>query len=394
MLLCSDHGYTVRCLNTHLRDSHKLSSKERNPILQQYRHHILVNPNDVAMPPHGISPIPYLRVHENGFRCHDCGYLCISRKSIRMHCNRVHKWEVTKQDPAHWTQVRLQTFFNAGYERYFRVASAVAAAEEEDGEGVTTMTAGDIDPIKALLHEADQLDQEERKKLSIIDKKQLLVDLTPWLRKTRWPTYFAGQDLLLIAQMNRLPTKEEGSLKIVCRSIDRIFGHCRKGILDCIDRDWQLLLYWLNGHKEGKASTRPFSSYHISKTISKYVDYWKRFICYCLRAIQEEDQHGVEFLPSQLEALWEIYSMAELDKEDEEPLDTSIFNLSIQFIMQSDYASKKSALIHFTKVLELDGEKIGYRMPKTYTPILSGLIFCMRVLLFEHALPTESRDNL
>ena len=110
-----------------------------------------------------------------------------------MHCNRIHKWEVTKQDPVHWTQVRLQTFFNADYERYFMVASVVAAAEEEDRErGVTTATAGDIDPVKALLHEADQLDQEERKKLSIIDKKQLLVDLTPWLRKTRWPTYFAG----------------------------------------------------------------------------------------------------------------------------------------------------------------------------------------------------------
>ena len=60
VLLCSDHGYAVRCLNTHLRDSHKLSSKERNPILQQYQHHILVNPNDVTMPSHGISPIPYL----------------------------------------------------------------------------------------------------------------------------------------------------------------------------------------------------------------------------------------------------------------------------------------------------------------------------------------------
>ena len=87
---------------------------------------------------------------------------------------------MTKQDPVHWMQVRLQTFFNTGYERYFSIALAAAvAAGEEDREGVTTMTAGDIDPIKALLHEADQLDQEERKKLSIINKKQLLVDLTP-----------------------------------------------------------------------------------------------------------------------------------------------------------------------------------------------------------------------
>src|SRR5436309_15067206 len=86
--------------------------------------------------------------------------------------------------------------------------------------------------------------------------------------------------------------------------------------------------------------------------------------------------------------------MLELNEEDEALLDSQVFNLSIQFIMHSDYASKKSALIHFTHVLGLDDKKIGYRMPNTYTLFISGLIYCLRVLVLEHALPKECRDEL
>ena len=98
-------------------------------------------------------------------------------------------------------------------------------------------------------------------------------------------------------------------------------------------------------------------------------------------------------MKSQLEALQEIWAMVELDEEDEDLLDSRIFNLSIQFIMHSDYAEKKSALIHFTNVLGLDGKKIGFRMPNRYTPILAALIYCLRILLLEHAIPTDHRTN-
>ena len=86
--------------------------------------------------------------------------------------------------------------------------------------------------------------------------------------------------------------------------------------------------------------------------------------------------------------------MVELDEEDENLLDSRVFDLSIQFIMQSDFTSKRSALVHFTKVLGLDDRKIKYRMPNAYTSMLAGIIFCLRVLLLEHALPTRCRDDM
>ena len=170
--------------------------------------------------------------------------------------------------------------------------------------------------------------------------------------------------------MSQYPKKEESTLQLVCKSIDRIFQHCQDGVKDCIDRRWDLLRYWLSSHEESKATSKPFSIYYTKKTEDDYVRIWKRFICYCIRLLDQEDQHRAEFLDSQLEALQEIHAMLELNEEDEALLDSQVFNLSIQFIMHSDYASKKSALVHFTHVLGLDDKKIGYRMPNTYTLLL------------------------
>src|SRR6266480_1781661 len=181
-----------------------------------------------------------------------------------------------------------------------------------------------VNPVKTLLDEVDRLDQEERKKQCIIDEDQRLVDLTPWLRKTRWPIYFAGKDLVSIARMSYLPSREEESLKIVCKSIDRIFWRCTEGIQDCVSRDWELLLYWLGSYEENKASSKPFGTYYTKKTVKNYVNYWKRFVCYCLRLMHQDkdDQHGVQFLDLQLKVLHEIYAMVELDEEDENLLDS------------------------------------------------------------------------
>jgi len=102
----------------------------------------------------------------------------------------------------------------------------------------------------------------------------------------------------------------------------------------------------------------------------------------------------IQFLPDQEEILSELREMAESNEEDEETMDAKVLKVSALLIMHSDYAPRKSALVHFFGVLGYDARTKRWREPNTYTPILAGVQFCMRVLMLEYALPSEERNEL
>ena len=108
----------------------------------------------------------------------------------------------------------------------------------------------------------------------------------------------------------------------------------------------------------------------------------------------EEEEYGIQFLADQDEILYELREMAESEEEDEEMMDLKVLKVSALLIMHSDYAPQKSALVHFFGVLGYDTYMKRWREPNTYTPILAGVQFCMWVLLLEHALLSEDRDEL
>jgi hypothetical protein len=84
--------------------------------------------------------------------------------------------------------------------------------------------------------------------------------------------------------------------------------------------------------------------------------------------------------------------LAEED-EDEYGIDGMVLQVSMRFIMHSDYAARKSGLVHFLRVLGYDEHKKRWREPSTFTLILAGVQFCMRVLTLEHTLPLGERDE-
>ena len=174
-------------------------------------------------------------------------------------------------------------------------------------------------------------------------------------------------------------------------AIDRVFQQCRQNVQDCFDDGWTLLLSWLNSSKKDIYDPEPFSIYRFESTHKKYIDYWKRFFCYCLRILDEEDQHGAEFTDWQLESLQNLRGTVELDPEDKDKLDTCIFRLSASFLMQSDYDEKKPAFLHFCAILGINDKKNTFRLTNDYGQILAGLLYCTRLLLFSYAVPSSSR---
>jgi hypothetical protein len=108
--------------------------------------------------------------------------------------------------------------------------------------------------------------------------------------------------------------------------------------------------------------------------------------------LNEEEVSGIQFLGDQRDDLEELQRLAEED-ENEYRIDAQVLWVSMRFIMHSDYAARKSGLVHFFGVLGYDERKKRWREPSTFTPILAGVQFCMCVLTLEHTLPLEERDK-
>ena len=66
----------------------------------------------------------------------------------------------------------------------------------------------------------------------------------------------------------------------------------------------------------------------------------------------------------------------------------------MNFIKHSDFATQKSSLIYFSGILGFNVNLHQWLEPFYYTQILAGLQFCMRLLLLEHALPQDHRNDL
>jgi hypothetical protein len=242
--------------------------------------------------------------------------------------------------------------------------------------------------IQAFLRQGEQQNQERERRLGVVAETQLAVDNTPWLRRTGWARTFAGKNIKEIGAMGVMPASDE-NLGLVASSVQRIFDRCKDGIRQCKEEMGTLLLCWLNSPGPDM-DPQPFSVYYEPGTHKKYISYWKRFMCYCLR----EEDVAAKFTSAQEELVERIRIMVEDPKADQGSLDQLVFNFSINCLMHSTFAPRGSVLVHFAAIMGIDTNRVCFRGPSDYGQILAGLIYCSRLLLFEHALPTQSRGTL
>src|SRR4051812_46410580 len=122
VLVCKLHHVGVRGLNTHLSDAHGLDKKRCAPLLEKYGSLPLCRPKDVELPKAGGLPFASLGKPLVALLCDDCTHITASKDGMQKHCKE-HNWWFSKQDPKHWKEVFVQTFFGNAYQRYFIVAS-------------------------------------------------------------------------------------------------------------------------------------------------------------------------------------------------------------------------------------------------------------------------------
>ena len=66
----------------------------------------------------------------------------------------------------------------------------------------------------------------------------------------------------------------------------------------------------------------------------------------------------------------------------------------MSFLKHSDFALCKSSLIYFSGILGFNIHLHQWEEPSSYTQILAGLQFCIRVILLEYSIPVDQRDNI
>src|SRR5579862_1137061 len=177
-----------------------------------------------------------------------------------------------------------------------------------------------------------------------IHNRGILQELTPWLRHTGWMARFDGRDMkvlndLLAERKHNVENLEK--LRLVWESTKRVIGQCWDGVVDCWNRDWKLILYWLTSDRNTEAHTAPFSIYTARKTRERYTGYWQQFMMFVLRGLDDvDDEYGIEYTPLQRTALNEV--IAELRKDDiiEGDLDNKVKAAAVLFVQHRRFGKQ------------------------------------------------------
>ena len=240
---------------------------------------------------------------------------------------------------------------------------------------------------------AKEKDSEYQREINTVQDNTSLVTKTPWLRYNRWDKKFAGQDMKELHKLTDPPFATETKEKLISDTVGRILGACWEGYHDCLTREWDLIPFWLRSVTLDKEDTKPFRSYIAPYTLSRYIGYWQSYILFCWRMDESQDTR-LEFTRKQYQNMIKVRSILNKYTDDQaKELEDALFNLSISFICHSDYAKEPSSLIYYTGIRGYNVDYKQWRKPQDYTTILAGLQFCIRIIMLEHALPTDSRNG-
>ncbi|KAG6027663.1 hypothetical protein E4U40_001446 [Claviceps sp. LM458 group G5] len=395
ILICEHHGYAVRNPHRHLEYHHpELSKTERERIQAQLpglfsRRISWQSRNDEFLhgPLNPRAPIEGLTIHD-GWSCHLCDMLTPSSKSMRMHYYDVHsmRGKVSRKPT-----VKIQTLYTSAFEHYF----CVSPRQGEEAEACPTGQADVIDSIK----EQWDCDQSQEKELQGYETIEAAENATiDWLNRTGWTEHYStDRDLAWLYTYSRMPTAEDAELQRAVAAIDRMFfDRCIEG-LKTLPLMTRLML--ASPHRND-ADLKPFGPLQDKAKMDRYVSYWKRFICYCLRVLPLDEptllnKQGFAFTKEQRASLEGLCKHLKSKEFPEEMLEEELLQVSASFWMQELVGDPfDSPLWHFVSVLGIDEETRKFRPAHLFTCVLSGLVYVARVLLVEHASPAKERPQM
>ena len=252
--------------------------------------------------------------------------------------------------------------------------------------------------VSHLVAVAEAMEVESVRSMQVAMDESSLSVRTPWLNRTKWQDRFAGKDMSMLLQMTEKPNQSEAWLLDLWGDLGTLMRKCNDGLKDLVQRDWDVISHWVASPDRTSRCKKPMNVHLKLKTVEEYASYWQRFICFCMRVLDEnvEALAGFKFTEEQQTLLQQMRGMYILDGShvDAGSKKKELLRASLRFIRQQVWEVGTPALVLFSGVLGYKEDTGRWREPEHYTNMLAGMVWCMRVLVLEYALPTSSRDRL
>ncbi len=455
----------------HLRGTHQLVGEQLQRLLSEYASMPLSDPHVVDLPANGSDAIPQLPIFD-GYCCQGCRYLTVNRAKVIRHCKHCKARQSQSRSGSGsgsgsggWVAVKIQTWSLGRYARYWivdptsigRIAAATeTAVSRNDGLVIATATAdttadttADIDIAWCQMlrqHELDMAGKEKARRQVIHGPGGADTDST-WVHEMGWAIHLAEKDAVRLHTASLSPTATIPTTAAVAAASEAETGQERQQLIslteltECFDREMlrcsarlervpHETRRWLRSIDPVKPHSRPFNLTGNASTRAQYQTYWKRYLCYCVRAGQlgrteAEVEFGIVFDDMQWQILDRILShLATMpspsssqqkkhrhlylteekkqNKEEEKKKNTTteidaiwqryrqrleklVFGFCVMSLRQK-IAGKIFAnpLLHFTAVLGIDGKTGRWREAANYTGRLAGILWCGRILMLEY----------
>jgi superfamily II DNA helicase RecQ len=432
VLICHSAGcyqaLSPGAISRHLRDKHQVNIELRKQ-LEQYieQWQWPYDSQNIPLPPAGLAPQPAILVLD-GFQCQDCEFTTQSRKAGRVHGNVEHNKKRVKDEEI-FISVRLQTWVGEKRARYWVVDESKEVGviraqgdqllrrdrDNRSGSGHGSGSGESEDENKEIKKGVAEWSEVVKERRLVLNQKPAAVELDPWLRYTDWVSVLAKSkyNLTATAHFVRMPDPEEWQLIQVLGSWNRILERCLNSLEVMDHKD---VLKWWASPKNEVASQNPFEKPQNQQTLDKYSLRWQSFLCYIIRTSPEdnwedETETGVKFTEKQWKCIDELrglleerqegvavavaVAVADKDKDDPE-LDTAVMGLIVSIVTQdtSRVPLYESPLMHYLAVCGIDPVAKAFREAFVYTPILAQVLWIVRLLLLEIALPLKAWPEL
>ncbi len=371
---------------------------------------------------------PHLAVYRDGHVClhAGCGYASPKGSTMEKHLKKHNNMWDGHTEPQTNHPVPLSTVFGPPYAHYFIVAlpdpgvetsasaTTAAAALEKDkspGRGGSSLL-----PNNPRFTQADMSDlrlkfqthqQRQGEALAVAPLQTL--HQTPWDIRTRWPKHFQGANMRQLHQLTQLNLHRDDPLgygQTLTTTLETLLDRCQREA-----REHQtLILRILRTAKSGPPDEKPFRLVSQSTLQRKYATWWRRLLLLLLRVVRLGDtdtacayvpisppqQKLVQHLDHLLQTSPTVSSHHQPDADAAgERVLTAVKSLSQSLISVKVARSPlRSPLVAFVGCVGYEPDTGTWRRADETTPMLSGLLYIMRLLTLHSVLPVDDVDQV